>query len=91
MLLHVLQKVTDTSVSLLSAGLDLRGRQHEAIRTLIAELGSEDVVGLDDFVDIIDAAAGSLVDGLADAAGDEGGAVDGTDRSRGAARQGEQL
>jgi hypothetical protein len=90
-LLHVEKQISNTSIRLLAAGNDLIGGENEAVGSLVAKLGGEDVVGLDDLVDVVDAGAGSLVDGLADVSGGEGGAKDGADGGGSATRKRQQL
>jgi hypothetical protein len=66
----------DTRPRLFSTGHDLASRQHEAAVSSIPKLSSEDVLAADDVLDVVDAGAGGLVDGAADGAVVEGGAVD---------------
>lgn len=85
-LLHVGKQVAEASEGLLTTGADLLRGQDEAVTAGVAELRGESVVALDDVGDVVDTAAGGLVDGAADGAVVEAQAVnvaDGVDSALG--------
>jgi len=63
---HILQQVTNTRVRFLAAWQDLICRKHKSVQSRIPELRRERIIGTNDVVHVINAAARRLVDGGAD-------------------------
>lgn len=89
--MHVLKEVAETSVGLGGSWQNLTGGQDEAVVTGVAKLGRESVVSANNIINVIDAAAGRLVDGGANGAIGIVSAIDRLDGSDSALGKGLEL